>query len=350
MNMLIFLIKRSMSIISVMLIAIAASQALANDADLPGPKPTYSNLSYADTGKNDESGHLLDLYLPKKSTNSQVPLVIFTHGSGWMMTNGRDGAQALAEKLIPHGYAVAGVAIRSSSQAHFPAQLYDIKAAIRWLKAHANEYGYSANHIGIMGESSGGWTSAIAATTGDEPSLEGSLGVQGYSSAVNAAIAFYPPTDFSEMDAFAARPCDPTIKPFGDKFCHNTEGSPESNFLGCTLSDPQCAVKSELANPINYISKADPAIMVIHGQNDRLVAYNQGEKLYQALNKSCHDSQFITLPVADHGMWYEIFKDKNMSYGSTIRATKSEGCETIMAKPVTMSWDIITQFFDEYLK
>ena len=100
----------------------------------------------------------------------------------------------------------------------FPGQVHDIKAAIRWLRANAGTYNLDPNHIAIMGDSSGGWTSAMAALTGDAPELEGSVGTTGVSSAVQAAVAFYPPTDFLSMDAWAIRRCT-------QPNCHDNESS-----------------------------------------------------------------------------------------------------------------------------
>ena len=91
----------------------------------------------------------------------------------------------------PAGYAVAAVAIRSSRQARFPAQGHDIMAAVRWLRANAARYRLDPAHIGIVGESSGGWTAAMAAVTGDVPELEGTEGTTGVSSAVQAAVVAF---------------------------------------------------------------------------------------------------------------------------------------------------------------
>ena len=107
-----------------------------------------------------------------------------------MANNGRQGGPALAAELNKAGYAVAGVAIRTSGQTRFPGQLHDIKAAIRWLRANAGKYNLNPGRIGIAGESSGGWLAAMAAVTGDVAELEGNLGTTGVSSAVQAAIAY----------------------------------------------------------------------------------------------------------------------------------------------------------------
>ena len=96
-----------------------------------------------------------------------------------MADTGKNGGGLVAQQLNPAGYAVAGVSIRSSSQTKFPGQLHDIKAAIRWLRANATKYNFDPNHIAIMGDSSGGWTTAMAALTGDSPEMEGSVGTTG---------------------------------------------------------------------------------------------------------------------------------------------------------------------------
>jgi len=123
---------------------------------MPAPDPPTSN------------GHKLDLYIPAGATRP-LPVAIWTSGSAWLADNGKNGAGILAAQLNPEGYAVAGVSIRSSSQVQFPGQLYDIKAAIRWLRANAVMYGLDAKHFAILGDSSGGWTTAMAAVTGDAP-------------------------------------------------------------------------------------------------------------------------------------------------------------------------------------
>ena len=115
------------------------------------------DLAYAPPEPAGSQGHLLDLYLPQR-TGQPVPVVLWSHGSGWMRENGREGADVVAARLNPLGIAVAGVAVRSSANAQFPGQLHDIKAAIRYLKNDARRYGLDPDRFATMGESSGdGW-------------------------------------------------------------------------------------------------------------------------------------------------------------------------------------------------
>ena len=327
------------------LMGMGHSFALAEDA--AGTGVVQKDIAYADSTPADGQGHLLDLYLPKDQ-NVKVPLVIFSLGSGWMNDNGRSEADALAAILNPRGYAVAGVAVRSSSQTKFPGQIHDMKAAIRWLRYNADRFGIDGDHIGIMGESSGGWAAAMAATTGDVATLEGEIGTTGVSSALQAAVSFYPPTNFQDMDRNALQACDPAVAPFGDGFCHATIGSPETMLLGCALDD--CPDLVIAANPITHISKEDPPILIIHGENDKLVPYQQGESFYQALNKLCHDATFISMPMAGHGVWQTMMTDPDLAYGATIRSTSATGCKVEFPQPFTPSWDVIINFLDRNLK
>jgi acetyl esterase/lipase len=331
------------------LLALASASPVAAQPGprLPGPAPTVRDVAYAKSDATTGQGHLLDLYLPPDAT-APSPVVIFTHGSAWLADNGRQDAQVLAAALHGAGYAVAGVSIRSSRQAKFPAQLHDIKAAIRWLRANAAKYRLDPDRVAIMGESSGGWTAAMAAVTGDVTDLEGTAGTTGVSSAVQAAIAFYPPTDFLQMDAWALRPCDPAAAIGRGAFCHDAPSSPESQLVGCAIQT--CKEAVQRANPIRYVSSADPPIMIIHGGSDPLVPHAQGELLYQALNKACRDAVFISMPVAGHGVWNRMMSDTALAAAATRRSTASAGCAAESPRPYTPTWATIIEFLDRSLR
>jgi acetyl esterase/lipase len=336
---------RSASLVAV---ALVGSSSATHAQPSPRATPTVRDIVYATTDSASRPGHLLDLYLPSDATHS-TPVVIFSSGSAWLANNGRDGAPIYAAQLEKLGYAVAGVAVRTSGQTKFPGQLHDVKAAIRFLRANAAKYNLDPNHIGIAGESSGGWLASMAAVTGDVPELEGNLGTTGVSSAVQAAIAYYPPTDFLQMDRWALRPCDPKagLRPLGP-FCHDGPGSPESMLIGCAIQS--CAELTQRANPVHYISKADPPIMIIHGASDALVPHAQGELFYQALNKACHDAVFISLPVAGHAVWESMMRDPSLVVATTRRSTSSTGCAIENPTPYTPTWATIAEFFDKHLK
>ena len=307
---------------------------------IPGPPPTHADLEYAPPEPATSNGHKLDLYIPSGAAGP-LPVAIWTGGSAWMADTGKRTAPGVAAQLNPAGYAVAGVSIRSSSQVQFPGQLHDIKAAIRWLRANAPTYGLDPNRIAIMGDSSGGWTTAMAALTGDAPELEGSVGTTSVSSKVQAAVAFYPPTNFLTMDAWALRKC-------GQPGCHDEPTSPESRLVGCAIQT--CPDKVQAANPVRYVTAADPPTMILHGGSDPLVPHNQGEQLYMALNKACLDAVFISLPKAGHGPWNGFLTDDAIREAATVRSTTAQGCAVANPAPFTPTWKTVIEFLDQKMR
>ncbi|MDQ1295832.1 MAG: hypothetical protein QG608_3719, partial [Actinomycetota bacterium] len=293
---------------------------------------TISNVAYAPAQPAGGKGHLLDLYLPEGS--GLRPLVIWTTGSAWMSDTGKDGARSIASTFNAKGYAVAGVSVRSSSQAKYPAQVHDIKAAIRWLRSHAGEYRLDPNRFAVMGDSSGGWVADMAALTGGVADLEGTLGTTGVSSAVQAGVAFFGPTDFLKMNA----------QKLPNGMDHDGASSPESQLIGCALQS--CPDKVAKANPVKYVDKSDPPMMLLHGQADTLVPHGQSVLLYEALKAACTEAQFFSVPGADHGTSNVL---SSSHYGSqTVRTTTTCTEKTSIGSP-NPSWDTVEQFLRKAL-
>lgn len=271
-------------------------------------------------------------------------MVLWSHGSGWMRENGREGAEVVAARLNPLGIAVAGVAIRSSANAQFPGQLHDIKAAIRLLKNDAGRYGLEPDRFAIMGDSSGGWTAAMVGLTGNVPELEGEIGVTGPSSSVAAAVPFYPPTDFLQMDAHMID-CAYFNSLFNLSDCHNDSKSPESLLLGCTITT--CPEMVTQANPTTYVDRDDPPMLVLHGTADRLVPHHQSELLLDALQAGCVDATFISVPGSEHGPWDQWLDGRVNPDGTSARTTN--GCQS-STQPVTANWDTVIALLDRNLR
>jgi acetyl esterase/lipase len=287
---------------------------------------------------------LLDLYIPR--SDRPAPLVIFTSGSGWLADSGRTGADKVAAQLNPYGYAVAGVAIRSSGQAQFPAQLYDIKGAIRWLRANATAYHLDPDRVAIMGDSSGGWTTAMAAVTGNIPALEGDVGPRGPSSAVQAAVPFYPPTDFLQMDAHMPDNCRAFNSAFGLTDCHSDARSPESRLLGCTIT--ACPARVAAANPLTYVgNRRIPPFLILHGEQDTIVPYHQSRILYDKLAASGDDVRLISFPKAGHGTNFAMLSDNATREGAYEET--AHGGQTTPPRPVTPTWQTVVSFLEQRL-
>lgn len=124
--------------------------ATASFAQTAGVK-SHRDLVYVEGG---HERHKLDLYLPEKA-DGPLPLIIWVHGGGWQ-NGSKDGCPPLRGGYVERGYAVASINYRLSGHAVFPAQIEDCKAAIRWLRAHAKQYGLDAKRFGVWGSSAGG--------------------------------------------------------------------------------------------------------------------------------------------------------------------------------------------------
>ncbi len=180
---------------------------------------------------------------------------------------------------------------RLSQEAVFPAQIEDCKAAIRWLRANADQYHIDPDRIGAWGASAGGHLVALLGTSGDVDELEGKLGNSEQSSRVQAVCDFFGPTDFLQMDAHAQR---------GSRLIHDAADSPESQLVGGPIQTNKGKVAR--ANPITYVTEDDPPFLIVHGDRDALVPWHQSQLLFDALQDAgVKNIAFHKIEGAGHG-------------------------------------------------
>ena len=240
---------------------------------------------------------LLDLYLPASPQQSgALPAIVHFHGGGWR-TGGRSslGPQVDAldlspiERLVDAGFVVASADYRLSSVAHFPAQLLDAKAAVRWLRANAAAYNVDPDRIYAWGDSAGGHLASLVGLTAGSADYAGDDA--GISDAVAAVAAWYPPTDLLHMgeqrlpDAVASAD-DP--------------GSREALLLGAQPAD--APDKAAAASPLTYTGNHAPPFFLTHGTADRFVPPAQSATLAAALEAAGADVELLLIEGADH-MW-----------------------------------------------
>ena len=248
----------------------------------PGIK-ALRDIEYVPGGGRSRS---LDVYLPEKA-DAPLPLIVWIHGGGWS-AGSKDGNQAL--RLMDAGFATASINYRLSQEAIFPAQIEDCKAAIRFLRAHAKDYNIDPNRIGVWGSSAGGHLVALVGTSGDVKELEGRDGDLSVSSRVQAVCDWYGPTDLGKMGEQSGPE---------SKMDHNAPNSPESRLLGGPVQDKLDVVK--VANPITYVSKDDPAFLIMHGDRDPLVPLAQSRMLDAALKAVGVESTLYVVEGCGHG-------------------------------------------------
>jgi acetyl esterase/lipase len=333
-------------LVGAVLAALVSTVGCTQPRTQASPSPAaqvISDVAYAPAQPEGGIGHLLDLYLPA-GRDKPVPLIIWSGGTGWMTDYGNSTTSGVARMFNPHGYAVAGVNIRSSSQATFPAQLSDMKAAIRFLRANAKRFHLDAERFGVAGDSSGGWAAVMAAVTGDEPDLEGDVGVHGPSSRVQAAAAFYTPTDFLQIDEHLPG-CLPSDNPTSWGPCASSPRSALSLLLGCPIQSCPDAVAA--ANPIGYVGTDDPPLLLLHGQRDTAVPWQQSLVLFQAVQQASGRAQLVLLPHGEHGQANEFLTDPSVNAGAQLLST-AEGRQ--QPRDVHLTPDFFIGFFDRYLR
>ncbi len=233
-------------------------------------KANYSDVAYASVS----AAQKLDIYQPKKIKKS-CPVIVYIHGgafkfgdkAGWM-------DQSSIKKMVDAGFIVASINYRLSNEAIYPAQIQDVKAAIRFLRANAAKYKINPDKVFSWGGSAGGCLSALAATTGGVAELEGAeLGNATFSSRVVAAIDWYGPIDFLTMQEQG--------KQQGITVNTNDANSPESKLIGGAIQEN--AEKCAKANAMKYITPDDAAVYIQYGTTDRNIPAMQNENFYNAL-------------------------------------------------------------------
>jgi len=231
----------------------------------------------------------LDLYIPE--SEGPMPCLIWIHGGAWR-TGSKEGLPRVVDMLLDHDYIIASIGYRLSSEAIFPAQIFDCKTAIRFLKINAGKYGIDPEKIAVAGSSAGGHLVALLGTSAGVPSLEDkSMGSGNISSRVHAVVDYFGPTDFMIMDELPGICKDPMV--------HLVPDSPESLLLGCDIR--QCPEKVKWANPITYITEDDPPFLILHGTDDCTVTPQSSVLLEKALKEKGVPVSLHLLPGAGHG-------------------------------------------------
>ncbi len=246
----------------------------------------YLDQNYVD-GKPDLS-HQLDLVVPTDPAGPR-PLIVWIHGGAWIQG---DKAACPGAMLVKAGYAVASINYRFSQDAPFPAQLYDCKAAIRWLRAHAAQFNLDGNRIGVWGQSAGGHLVALLGTTCGVKELEGDLGNPGVSSCVQAVCDWCGPTDLVSVEEQS-----------GPQFALNFRDpdAPQFRLIGGRMA----GYKEKLlaASPIKYVGKGNVPFLILHGDKDDVVPFSQSGEFYRALKEAGVDATFITVKGAGHNFF-----------------------------------------------
>jgi acetyl esterase/lipase len=238
------------------------------------------DIVYADV---DGEELALDLYMPADVQNP--PLVVYVHGGAW-----RFGSRAAVSTidLVDHGFAVASVSFRLSPVAPLPAQVHDIKGAIRFLRANAAEYGYDAERIGITGVSSGGHLAALVGLTNGSEPHEGEIGDNlDVSSDVQAIVSYFGASNLTSILGQST--------PFG----LNVREPALELLLGGSVEEKVNLAR--FGSPVFQVDEFDPPLLLLHGDQDPQMPINQAHELHGVAKEHGLDVAFEVLHGAAHG-------------------------------------------------
>jgi acetyl esterase/lipase len=231
-------------------------------------------------GKGGDADLLLDLAMPKGG-DGPFPVVVCLHGGGW--THGsRADLRTTIETLARRGYVAVSVDYRLAPKDRFPAAVEDCKAAVRWLRANAKTYKINADRVGVVGFSAGGHLACLLGVTRKSDGLDGAGGNPDESSAVQAVVSFFGPTDLTQ-----------------EGFGKDVEKENLAPFLGGTLAEKKDVYRK--ASPVTYAGKHAPPFLFFHGANDHIVPIKQSELLAEKLKEAGVSAELITLEKEGHG-------------------------------------------------
>ena len=257
----------------------------------PALSKSWTDVDYVGDGM---VGHKMDIHVPDDG-NATHKVIVLIYGSAWFSNNSKgDAFKAYGKELTNAGFSVVSINHRASTEAHFPAQINDVKAAIRFIRGNAEKYGFDTSFIGITGYSSGGHLSSLVGTTNGVKTkkfgkvavdIEGNLGnFANESSDVHAVVDWFGPIDMSRMER-----CE----------TYKDANSPEAVLLGGASAENPDLVKA--MNPMSYIDRKDPLFLVIHGNADPVVPYCQSEFFSRALADKGRLDTFVTVEKGNHG-------------------------------------------------
>ncbi|MDB6138434.1 MAG: Carboxylesterase, partial [Verrucomicrobiaceae bacterium] len=214
--------------------------------------------------------------------------VAFIHGGGWIHGDRIAGASGAITLARSGNYAAVSVGYRLTNEAHWPAQIYDCKAAIRWIRGHAKEFNLDGDHIAVWGSSAGGHLSSLLGTSGDVQELESSLGsFTTQSSRVACVVNLCGPEDLTKPLMF-----DQEGKPI-------VKDEAVTGLLGGTYEEKPA--EAAAASPLTYVTKDDPPFLTAQGTTDQRVDYANSKAIHAALQKAGVPSLLIPITNGGHG-------------------------------------------------
>jgi acetyl esterase/lipase len=222
----------------------------------------------------------LDLAMPKEG-EGPFPAIICLHGGGWVGGE-RQQMKGTIEAMAVRGYVAISPDYRLAPQDRFPAQIEDCKAAVRWVRANAEKYHINPQKVGVFGFSAGAHLACLLGVTNKDDGLEGKGGNPEQSSAVQAVVSFFGPTDFTQP-VWSDKVLQRHLKPF----------------LGGAAEEKADVYRR--ASPLAYAGKNAPPFLFVHGTADDIVPIQQSEAMVKKLRQAGVSARLIEVVGEGHG-------------------------------------------------
>ncbi|VBB07261.1 alpha/beta hydrolase fold-3 [Lucifera butyrica] len=279
----------------------AASKSL--DVEIKHPLiQLISNVVYEQVPMRGYENVAMKMDVLKPQQKEKMPAIVFITGGGFINAN-KDSYIQQRMDLAAAGYVVASIEYRVAPTAVFPQPLEDVKSAIRYLKAHAEQFNINPDKIGVLGGSAGGYLAAMAGTTSGTKQFDKGDNLN-QNSNVQAVVDLYGLSDLTRVGSDFSPEVQELHKSPGATEALWVNGSPVFGGKdGGILADPE---RAKAANPITYISDQTPPFLLMHGDKDTLVSPSQTEILHQALTAQGIESTRYVVKGAQHGGIYWI--------------------------------------------
>lgn len=289
--------------VALLLIVFATSTCAAKSEIIDVEEETPEILGQTETYAKYTTWPQADLQMSifRPNTKEKTPAVIFVPGGGWIVAPKEQGNQ-LTFKLAEAGFAVASIEYRTIVQANYVDIVGDVKAAVRYLRAHADEFNIDKNKIAIMGVSAGGWISSMVGVTAGVEKFDFGENLN-QSSKVQAVIDIFGPSDLTKIGADYSKEIQESWTSASGEVSLLANGLAgfKDNKGGSILDTPETA---KATNPITYIGKNAPPFLIFHGNADKTVSPSQSKILYEALTKKGIDAEYYVVNGAGHDFKY----------------------------------------------
>ena len=273
---------------------------------LDGLADITPDIVFAHAGGQDLAMRVLKPWKNDKNAARRYPLIVFIQGSGWTFPNINYHLPHISQFAMA-GYVVATVTHRSSMDGHpFPAFLQDVKSAIRYLRAHAEEYQIDSNRVAVWGTSSGGNTALLVGLTGDDPRYTSDVHPE-QSDTVKAVVDVFGPTDMmTQLISHCGDYDNVQLDPGHEAYCNGILGHP--------WNTPEGRAAADAMSPLQILHEGMqlPPIQLLYGDADPVVPFDQGERMYNKLCDLGYDADFVRVTGAEHegNFWSQAVLDE----------------------------------------